>query len=207
MSAVLKWQRRWSPLCFLPLLCVVCLYVCASVCVPVRVSVSVYLSLCVQVNGVDIAGVGQEELVCMLRSTRQGECVCLGVLRQDEMFLPRELVRPNNCPPSATPDRAVANRMGLFNWLDLVMNKPINVSTTHAHIRTATRTHTQQRKRTHAYTHTHAHANNTKPCIPKLQQKGQNYENMSVLPWRCTAWLPIGAQIQLWALSWRPKYD
>ena len=94
---------------------VVCLYVCASVCVPVRVSVSVYLSLCVQVNGVDIAGVGQEELVCMLRSTRQGECVCLGVLRQDEMFLPRELVRPNNCPPSATPDRPVANRMGLFN--------------------------------------------------------------------------------------------
>ncbi|PWA31239.1 hypothetical protein CCH79_00002970 [Gambusia affinis] len=42
------------------------------------------------VNGVDITGVGQEELVCMLRSTRQGETVSLVVLRQDEMFLPRE---------------------------------------------------------------------------------------------------------------------
>ncbi|KAM4609166.1 LOW QUALITY PROTEIN: partitioning defective 3 homolog B-like [Polymixia lowei] len=44
-----------------------------------------------EVNGVDITGVGQEELVCMLRSTRQGESVCLVVLRQEEMFLPREM--------------------------------------------------------------------------------------------------------------------
>lgn len=44
-----------------------------------------------EVNGVDITGVGQEELVCMLRSTRQGESVCLVVLRQDDMFLPREM--------------------------------------------------------------------------------------------------------------------
>ncbi|KAM4731547.1 partitioning defective 3 homolog B-like isoform 3-T3 [Anableps anableps] len=44
-----------------------------------------------EVNGVDITGVGQEELVCMLRSTRQGETVSLVVLRQDEMFLPREM--------------------------------------------------------------------------------------------------------------------
>ncbi|XP_065817950.1 partitioning defective 3 homolog B isoform X1 [Labrus bergylta] len=44
-----------------------------------------------EVNGVDIGGVGQEELVCMLRSTRQGESVCLVVLRQEEMFLPREM--------------------------------------------------------------------------------------------------------------------
>ncbi|XP_076015189.1 partitioning defective 3 homolog B-like, partial [Genypterus blacodes] len=44
-----------------------------------------------EVNGVDIAGVGQEELVCMLRSTRQGESVCLVVLRQEDMFLPREM--------------------------------------------------------------------------------------------------------------------
>lgn len=48
-----------------------------------------------QVNGVDITGVGQEELVCMLRSTRPGESVCLVVLRQEEMFLPREMVRTN----------------------------------------------------------------------------------------------------------------
>ncbi|XP_056145148.1 partitioning defective 3 homolog B isoform X2 [Lampris incognitus] len=44
-----------------------------------------------EVNGVDITGVGQEELVCMLRSTRQGESVCLVVLRQEDMFMPREM--------------------------------------------------------------------------------------------------------------------
>lgn len=44
----------------------------------------------------DITGVGQEELVCMLRSTRQGENVCLMVLRQEDMFLPREMVRTNH---------------------------------------------------------------------------------------------------------------
>ncbi|XP_054642837.1 partitioning defective 3 homolog B isoform X2 [Dunckerocampus dactyliophorus] len=44
-----------------------------------------------EVNGVDITGVGQEELVCMLRSTRHGESVCLVVLRQEDMFLPREM--------------------------------------------------------------------------------------------------------------------
>lgn len=44
----------------------------------------------------DITGVGQEELVCMLRSTRQGESVCLVVLRQEDMFLPREMVRTNH---------------------------------------------------------------------------------------------------------------
>nr|XP_046260850.1 partitioning defective 3 homolog B isoform X2 [Scatophagus argus] len=44
-----------------------------------------------EVNGVDITGVGQEELVCMLRSTRQGESVCLVVQRQEDMFLPREM--------------------------------------------------------------------------------------------------------------------
>lgn len=49
-----------------------------------------------QVNGVDISGVGQEELVCMLRSTRPGESVCLVVLRQEDMFLPREMVRTNH---------------------------------------------------------------------------------------------------------------
>ncbi|XP_072253933.1 partitioning defective 3 homolog B isoform X1 [Leuresthes tenuis] len=44
-----------------------------------------------EVNGVDITGVCQEELVCMLRSTRQGESVSLVVLRQEDMFLPREM--------------------------------------------------------------------------------------------------------------------
>lgn len=45
-----------------------------------------------QVNGRDITGRTQEELVAMLRSTKQGETVCLIVARQEEAFLPRELV-------------------------------------------------------------------------------------------------------------------
>nr|XP_057937707.1 partitioning defective 3 homolog B isoform X2 [Doryrhamphus excisus] len=44
-----------------------------------------------EVNGVDITGVGQEELVCMLRGTRHGESVCLVVLRQEDIFMPREM--------------------------------------------------------------------------------------------------------------------
>ncbi|XP_067299574.1 partitioning defective 3 homolog B isoform X3 [Pseudorasbora parva] len=44
-----------------------------------------------EVNGVDITGRSQEELVAMLRSTKQGDSVCLVVARQEEIFLPREL--------------------------------------------------------------------------------------------------------------------
>ncbi|XP_036424493.1 partitioning defective 3 homolog B isoform X3 [Colossoma macropomum] len=44
-----------------------------------------------EVNGVDITGRMQEELVAMLRSTKQGDSVCLVVARQEELFLPREL--------------------------------------------------------------------------------------------------------------------
>uniref|UniRef100_A0A663LXN8 Par-3 family cell polarity regulator beta n=1 Tax=Athene cunicularia TaxID=194338 RepID=A0A663LXN8_ATHCN len=44
-----------------------------------------------EVNGWDITGRTQEELVAMLRSTKQGETVCLIVARQEEAFLPREL--------------------------------------------------------------------------------------------------------------------
>lgn len=51
-----------------------------------------YLCAC-QVNGVDITGRTQEELVAMLRSTKQGDGVCLVVARHEELFLPRELVR------------------------------------------------------------------------------------------------------------------
>ncbi|XP_047671062.1 partitioning defective 3 homolog B isoform X3 [Tachysurus fulvidraco] len=46
-----------------------------------------------EVNGVDITGRTQEELVAMLRSTKQGDSVCLVVARQEELFLPRELVK------------------------------------------------------------------------------------------------------------------
>ncbi|TDG96206.1 hypothetical protein EPR50_G00237580 [Perca flavescens] len=44
-----------------------------------------------EVNGVDMTGRSQEELVAMLRSTRQGESVCVVVARQEDIFLPREL--------------------------------------------------------------------------------------------------------------------
>lgn len=44
-----------------------------------------------EVNGVDMTGRSQEELVAMLRSTKQGESVRLVVARQEDIFLPREL--------------------------------------------------------------------------------------------------------------------
>lgn len=40
-----------------------------------------------------MTGRSQEELVAMLRSTKQGESVCVVVARQEDIFLPRELVR------------------------------------------------------------------------------------------------------------------
>lgn len=40
-----------------------------------------------------MTGRSQEELVAMLRSTKQGECVYMVVARQEDLFLPRELVR------------------------------------------------------------------------------------------------------------------
>lgn len=48
-----------------------------------------------QVNGVDLNGRGQEEVVSLLRATPMGGTVTLLVLRQEEAFLPREMVR--NC--------------------------------------------------------------------------------------------------------------
>uniref|UniRef100_A0A8C0IVL5 Partitioning defective 3 homolog B n=1 Tax=Chelonoidis abingdonii TaxID=106734 RepID=A0A8C0IVL5_CHEAB len=50
-----------------------------------------------EVNGRDVTGRTQEELVAMLRSTRQGETVSLIVARQEEAFLPRELKGEPNC--------------------------------------------------------------------------------------------------------------
>ncbi|XP_067349670.1 par-3 family cell polarity regulator beta a isoform X2 [Channa argus] len=44
-----------------------------------------------EVNGVDMTGHSQEELVAMLRSTKQGETVSVVVVRQEDIFLPREL--------------------------------------------------------------------------------------------------------------------
>lgn len=45
-----------------------------------------------QVNGVDLTGKTQEEVVSLLRSTKMGGAVNLLILRQDEAFHPRELV-------------------------------------------------------------------------------------------------------------------
>ncbi|XP_061860437.1 partitioning defective 3 homolog B isoform X2 [Colius striatus] len=50
-----------------------------------------------EVNGRDITGRTQEELVAMLRSTKQGETVSLIVSRQEDTFLPRELKGEQNC--------------------------------------------------------------------------------------------------------------
>uniref|UniRef100_A0A8C6GZ05 Par-3 family cell polarity regulator beta n=1 Tax=Mus spicilegus TaxID=10103 RepID=A0A8C6GZ05_MUSSI len=44
-----------------------------------------------EVNGRDVTGRTQEELVAMLRSTKQGETVSLVIARQEGSFLPREL--------------------------------------------------------------------------------------------------------------------
>lgn len=46
-----------------------------------------------QVNGVDLTGRCQEEVVSLLRATPMGGTVSLLVLRQEDSFLPREMVR------------------------------------------------------------------------------------------------------------------
>uniref|UniRef100_UPI00398F8338 partitioning defective 3 homolog B-like isoform X2 n=1 Tax=Pristiophorus japonicus TaxID=55135 RepID=UPI00398F8338 len=50
-----------------------------------------------EVNGIDITGKAQEELVAMLRSTKHGETVALVVARQEDIFVPRELKGEQNC--------------------------------------------------------------------------------------------------------------
>uniref|UniRef100_W5L7A1 PDZ domain-containing protein n=1 Tax=Astyanax mexicanus TaxID=7994 RepID=W5L7A1_ASTMX len=58
-----------------------------------------------EVNGVDITGHSQEELVAMLRSTKLGETVSLFVTRQEELFLPRELKGEPSAPPPSEDGR------------------------------------------------------------------------------------------------------
>ncbi|XP_040290213.1 partitioning defective 3 homolog isoform X3 [Bufo bufo] len=55
-----------------------------------------------EVNGVDLTGKTQEEVVSLLRSTKMGGCVNLLVLRQDESFQPRELTAESNPVPTNT---------------------------------------------------------------------------------------------------------
>ncbi|KAL2307240.1 hypothetical protein Nmel_000192, partial [Mimus melanotis] len=47
----------------------------------------------IEVNGVDLTGKTQEEVVSLLRSTKMGGTVALLIFRQEETFHPRELVR------------------------------------------------------------------------------------------------------------------
>ncbi|KAL6481227.1 hypothetical protein MHYP_G00093070 [Metynnis hypsauchen] len=58
-----------------------------------------------EVNGVDITGHTQEELVAMLRSTKLGETVSLVITRQEELFLPRELKGEAPGPPLSEDGR------------------------------------------------------------------------------------------------------
>nr|XP_060477445.1 partitioning defective 3 homolog B [Panthera onca] len=51
------------------------------------------------VNGRDVTGRTQEELVAMLRSTKQGETASLVIARQEGTFLPRELKGEPDCYP------------------------------------------------------------------------------------------------------------
>ncbi|XP_069874868.1 partitioning defective 3 homolog B isoform X2 [Dipodomys merriami] len=50
-----------------------------------------------EVNGKDVTGRTQEELVAMLRSTKQGETASLVIARQEGSFLPRELKGEPDC--------------------------------------------------------------------------------------------------------------
>ncbi|XP_004764264.1 partitioning defective 3 homolog B isoform X1 [Mustela putorius furo] len=50
-----------------------------------------------EVNGRDVTGRTQEELVAMLRSTKQGETASLVIARQEGTFLPRELKGEPDC--------------------------------------------------------------------------------------------------------------
>lgn len=59
------------------------------------------LCLCPQVNGVDLNGRTQEEVVSLLRATPMGGVVGLLVLRQEDPFLPREGV--SSLPPAPPP--------------------------------------------------------------------------------------------------------
>ncbi|XP_028835617.1 par-3 family cell polarity regulator beta a isoform X2 [Denticeps clupeoides] len=70
-----------------------------------------------EVNGVDITGRTQEELVAMLRSTKLGETVSMVVARPEEMFLPRELKGEQ---PGGVPCQD--------SWEQLVLDVPLSDS-------------------------------------------------------------------------------
>lgn len=51
-----------------------------------------WVCVCVQVNGVDLNGKSQEEVVALLRATPMGGTVNLLAVRQEDSLLPREVV-------------------------------------------------------------------------------------------------------------------
>uniref|UniRef100_A0A674BV14 Par-3 family cell polarity regulator alpha, b n=1 Tax=Salmo trutta TaxID=8032 RepID=A0A674BV14_SALTR len=66
-----------------------------------------------EVNGVDLVGLTQEEVVSLLRATPMGGAVGLVVLRQEETFLPREVV----CLSKAEEDDLVLTPDGTREFL------------------------------------------------------------------------------------------
>lgn len=76
-----------------------------------------------------MTGRSQEELVAMLRSTKQGESVSLVVARQDDMFLPRELVREREYAKTQHPH----NVPSLF-FVDHLLSLVVSASSLHCDI-------------------------------------------------------------------------
>ncbi|XP_073437781.1 partitioning defective 3 homolog isoform X17 [Dendrobates tinctorius] len=84
-----------------------------------------------EVNGVDLTGKTQEEVVSLLRSTKMGGSVNLLVLRQDEAFQPRELIPeenpvPNTREPNPEEDDLVLTPDGTREFLTFEI--PLNDS-------------------------------------------------------------------------------
>ncbi|XP_075683572.1 partitioning defective 3 homolog isoform X3 [Rhinoderma darwinii] len=84
-----------------------------------------------EVNGVDLTGRTQEEVVSLLRSTKMGGSVNLLVLRQDESFQPRELTPeiipvPTTREPKPEEDDLVLTSDGMREFLTFEI--PLNDS-------------------------------------------------------------------------------
>lgn len=78
--------------------------------------------LCVQVNGVDLNGKTQEEVVALLRSTPMGGTVGLLIVRQEDAFLPREVVSHTlSLPHTHTPKCAT-----ILKWLNNGPSKTVS---------------------------------------------------------------------------------
>uniref|UniRef100_A0AAR2LZ41 PDZ domain-containing protein n=1 Tax=Pygocentrus nattereri TaxID=42514 RepID=A0AAR2LZ41_PYGNA len=79
-----------------------------------------------EVNGVDLNGKSQEEVVALLRSTPMGGTVSLLVVRQEDAFLPREVNTKSQCPSKAEDDDLVLTPDGTREFLTFEI--PLNDS-------------------------------------------------------------------------------